>query len=74
MSSQNGRVSGEVIKVVHDDSNKQVEHEEAAEEHEGDKEEVGDVTATLLVRLQEFSRCHVPLDGSWITNLSGTTS
>lgn len=74
MSSQYRRVSREIIKVVHDDSNEQVEHEEAAEEHESDKEEVGDVTAAFLIRLQEFPRCHIPLDCSGITDLSCSAS
>ena len=37
VSAQNWRVSGEVIKVVHDDSNEQVEHEEGAKKYEGYK-------------------------------------
>ena len=34
---------GEVVEVVHDHSHKEVEHEEAAEEDEGDKVGVGEV-------------------------------
>ena len=41
VSAQNGRVTGEVIKVVHDDSNEQVQHEEGAKENEGHKIGVG---------------------------------
>ena len=41
MSPQNGAVSGQVVEIVHDDSDKEVQHEKAAEEHEGDKEHVG---------------------------------
>ena len=37
MRPQYWGVPGEVVKVVHDDSDEQVEHEEAAEEDEGDK-------------------------------------
>ena len=44
---------GEVVKVVHDDSNEEIEHEEGAEEDKGDKEDVGDVGATFLVWIQE---------------------
>ena len=51
MSTKNRAVSGEIIKIIHDDSHKQVEHEKAAEEDKGDKEEVSDVAATHLVRL-----------------------
>ena len=43
MSSQDGGVSGEVVEVVHDDSHEQVEHQEAAEEDEGDKEGISEV-------------------------------
>ena len=34
---------GEVVEIVHDHSHKEVEHEEAAEEDEGDKVGVGEV-------------------------------
>ena len=34
---------GEVVEIVHDHSHKEVEHEEAAEEYEGDKVGVGEV-------------------------------
>ena len=37
MRSKNGRISCEVVKVIHDDSNKQVEHDERAEEDKGYK-------------------------------------
>ena len=73
MSPKDGAVPGEIVKVVHDDSHKQVEHEEAAEEDKGDKEEVGDVAATGLIRVQKFSRCSIPLHRPWITYLSSST-
>ena len=74
MSSQDGGVSGEVVEVVHDDSHEQVEHQEAAEEDKGDKEEVGDVAAAHLVWLQQLPRGGVPLDSSGITDLPCSTS
>ena len=43
VGTQDGTVSGEVVEVVHDDGHEQVEHEEAAEEDEGDEEGVGEV-------------------------------
>ena len=72
MGTQDRAVPGEVVKVVHDDGHEQVEHEEAAEEDEGDKEEVGDVAAAGLAGLQQFPRGAVLLDGSGVTFLSGT--
>ena len=72
VGTQDRTVSGEVIKVVHNDSNEQVEHEKAAEEDECDKEEVGDVAAAGLARLQQFPRGAVLLDGPGITFLPGS--
>ena len=48
MSAEDGGVPGQVIKVVHDDGHEQVEHEEAAEEDEGDKEHVGQLVSAQL--------------------------
>ena len=73
VSTQDGTVSGEVVEVVHDDGHEQVEHEEAAEEDEGDKEEVGDVAAAGLARLQQLPGGAVLLDGPGVTLLSGST-
>ena len=72
VGTQDRTVSGEVIKVVHDDGHEQVEHEEAAEEDEGDKEEVGDVAAAGLARFQELPSGAVLLDGPGITFLPGS--
>lgn len=47
--SQNGGISREIVEVVHDNSHKQVEHEEGAEENEGDEVDVGDIAAAFLV-------------------------
>ena len=55
MSPKDGAVPGEIVKVVHDDSHEQVEHEEAAEEDKSDEEKVGDVAATGLSRLQKLA-------------------
>ena len=46
-----GEVPGEVVKVVHDHSDEEVEHEEAAEEDEGDKIGVSEVGTTALFRV-----------------------
>ena len=73
MSPKDGAVPGEIVKVVHDDSHKQVEHEKAAEEDKGDKEEVGDVAAAGLVRLEELEGGCVPLESPGVAGLAGTT-
>ena len=46
----------EVVKVVHDDGDKEVDHDEGAEEDEGDEVDVGDVRATGLVRVKQLTR------------------
>ena len=43
MSAEDRRVSGEIVKVVHDDSDEQIQHEERAEEDERDEIAVGHV-------------------------------
>ena len=73
MGSKDGAVPGEIVKVVHDNGYEQVEHEEAAEEDKGDKEEVCNVAATGLIWFQKFSSGSIPLHCSWITNLASTT-
>ena len=45
MSSQDGGVSGEVVEVVHDDSHKEVEDEEGADDEEGDEVDESEVGA-----------------------------
>ena len=45
---------GEVVKVVHDDSHEEVQHEEAAEEDEGDKVSIGEVRTAGLLRVQHL--------------------
>ena len=41
VGAQDGAVSGEVVKVVHDDGHEQVEHQEGAKENEGNKIWIG---------------------------------
>ena len=60
VGAQDGGVSGQVVEVVHDDGHEQVDHDEAAEEDEGDKVEVGGVAATGLVWVEKFPRCLIP--------------
>ena len=43
--AEDGGVSGEVVKVVHDDGHEQVDHDEGAEEDEADKVEIGGVAS-----------------------------
>ena len=69
---EDGAVPGQVIKVVHDDGHEQVQHEEAAEEDKGDKEEVSDVAAAGLVRLEELEGGGVPLESPGVAGLPGT--
>lgn len=53
MGPEDGGVPREVVKVVHDDGHKQVQHDEGAEEDEGHKVDVGHVTAAGLIRVEE---------------------
>lgn len=50
---QNGWVSSQVIKVVHDDGHEEVEHDERAQEDEGDKVDVGQGGATVLAWVEQ---------------------
>jgi len=43
VGSQNGPISGEVVKVVHDDSDEQVQDEERADDKKGDEIRIGKV-------------------------------
>ena len=43
MGPKNGPVTCQVVKIVHDDSNKQVEDEEGTEDEETDEVDVGKV-------------------------------
>ena len=70
VGAKDGGVPREVVKVVHDDSHEEIEHEEAAQEDKGDEEEVGDVAAAHLARLQQLARGLVPLDGPRVTDLA----
>ena len=67
MGAQYGGVSSEVVKVVHDDRHEQVQHDERAEEDEGDKVDVRHVRSTGLFRIQKGPGGFVPLIGIDIT-------
>ena len=64
MRAEDGGVAGEVVEAVHDDGHHDVEHDEGAEEDEGDEVEVGHVRAALLVRVDGPARRDVELDGA----------
>ena len=49
VTTQNGTVPCEVIETVHDDGDHDVQHDEAAQEDEGDVVGVGDVIAARLI-------------------------
>ena len=57
----------EVVKVVHDDGDEEVQHDECAEEDEGDKVDVGAVGAASLFRIQQSSGCVVSFISSFVT-------
>ena len=48
MRTQDGPVSCQVVKVVHDDGHEEVEDEEAADDEEANEVDVGDVITTTL--------------------------
>ena len=54
VGAEDGGVPGQVVEVVHDDGHEQVEHQEAAEEDEGDEEGVGEVGAAGFARVQDL--------------------
>ena len=60
VGAEDGGVPGQVVEVVHDDGHEQVDHDEAAEENEGDEVEVGGVAATGLLRVEKFPCCLIP--------------
>ena len=49
MRTQNGRISRQVVKIVHDNSHKQVQHDERAKEDEADEVEVSEDGSTVLL-------------------------
>ena len=61
MSSQNGPVSGEVVKVVHDDGHEQVEDEEGGHDKEGDKVGIGHDGSTTFW-IASFITARITLD------------
>lgn len=48
MSAQNGRVTCQVVEIVHDDGHEQVEHEKRAEKDEANEVSVGKVQTALF--------------------------
>ncbi len=55
VGAKDGGVTGQVVKVVHDHGHEQVQHDEAAEEDEGDKVDVGHIWPARLVWVQQFA-------------------
>ena len=53
VGTKDGPIPSEVVKVVHDDSNEEVEDEEGADNEEADEVGIGHIgpTATLLARI-----------------------
>ena len=47
--AKDGGVSGQVVEAVRDDGHHDVQHDEGAEEDEGDKVEIGDGVAAALL-------------------------
>ena len=71
--AKNGRISSEVIKTISDNSNNNVQHDEGAEEDEGNEIDVGDrgAAALLWVSHVEFSVfCVVPFMSSGVARSS----
>ena len=48
MRTQDGPITSEVVKVVHDDSNEQVKNQEGADNKEADEEWIGNIGSTTL--------------------------
>ena len=67
MWTQNGRITCQVIKVVHNDSNKQVEHNKRAEKNKRDKIHIGHHWTAVLPRVQRFPSSCISLNIFWIT-------
>lgn len=66
MRAQNGRVAGQIVEAVHNDGHHNVEHNETAQEDEGNKVKVGDVRAAFLVRVHWQACRFVELDGAFV--------
>ena len=71
MRAEDGGIASQVVKVVHDDGHEEIEHDERTEKDERDEIEVGEIRAAVLVRVQEFSRRLVVLEGHFIARSSG---
>ena len=52
---EDGAISGQIVKVVHDNRNKQVNHDEATEEDKANKVEIGCIAATTLIWVEQLS-------------------
>lgn len=50
MRSKNGGIASEVVKIIHNDSNEEIEHEEGGEEDEGDEVGVGCLASARRAR------------------------
>ena len=72
--AQDGRVSGQVVEVVHDDGHEQVEHQEGAEEDEGDEVGVGEGGAAGLEGVDDLPGRLVELEGPRVANPPGLAS
>ena len=55
MGTEDGGVPRKIVKIVHDDSNKEIEHQEATQENEGNKKGVGEVWSTWFFRVNHYS-------------------
>lgn len=74
MRAQNGRVARQIVEAVHNDGDHNVEHNEAAQEDEGNKIEIGDVGAACLVRIHWQTCRLIELDGTLVAKPAGDTS
>ena len=63
MRAKNGRVTCEVVKIIHDDGHEQVQHDERAEEDERYEVDIRHVWSTSLFWIQKSSSSFVPLIG-----------
>ena len=55
MRSEDGRVSRQVVEIVHDDSHEKVQHDEWTEENERYKVDVRQRRTTVLVWVEQFT-------------------
>ena len=55
MRPQNGAVSGKVVKIIHNDSHKQVEHDKGTQKDERNEVHVGYIGTTSLIWHENFT-------------------